>query len=94
MYLPKIGTNYYFDGVSWTVVGTGNETFVHEADNGVFALVNLEDLECVLVIIREKKVKIVVDPTIPSVKANNEELLKVYGDVGTYALLEFDKYNN
>ncbi|MHA1468450.1 MAG: hypothetical protein ACTSP6_10305 [Promethearchaeota archaeon] len=51
-------------------------------------------METVLLIIRKKKGKITVDPSIPSVKTNKKELLTMYGDVGTYALLEYDKYSN
>ena len=94
MHIPKIGGSFFFDGVNWIVVGIGNTPFVHRANKGVFALINVDVMETVLLIIRKKKGKIAVDPSIPSVKTNKKELLTMYGDVGTYALLEFDKYSN
>ena len=94
MYFPNVGKNFYFDGVNWLVVGVGNKFFEYRADKGIFAVVNLDEMDCMLVIIRNKEVKITVDPSIPSVKADNVELLTVYGNIGTYALLEFDKNNN
>ncbi len=94
MCLPKIGNRFYFDGVNWIVVGIGSKSFEYRADKGIFTIVNLDEMDCLLVIIRNKKVKITVDPSIPSVKADNEELLKVYGNIGTYALLKFDTNNN
>ncbi len=94
MYIPKIGTNFYLDGVNWIVVGVGNKAFEYRADKGIFAVVNLDEMDCLLVIIRNTKAQIKVDPSIPSVKANNEELLKLYGNSGIYALLEFDSILN
>ena len=94
MDIPKIGANFFFDGVNWIVVGIGNKPFVYRANKGIFALVNIEEMECILIIIRKKKGKISVNPTIPSVKTNKKELLKIYGNIGTYALLEFDKDRN
>ena len=94
MYIPKIGNNFQFDGVNWIVVGVGNRLFEYTADNGIFAIVNLDEMDCLLVIIRDKKVKITVDPSIPSVKADNKELIRVYGNIGTYALLEYDRNKN
>ena len=95
MDIPKIiGNNFYFDGVNWIVVGVGSKSFEYRADKGIFAIVNLDEMDCMLVIIREKEVKITIDPSIPSVKADDEELLMVYGNIGTYALLEFDRNNN
>ena len=94
MRIPKIGTNFYFDGVNWIVVGIGSSAFEYEADKGIFAVVNLNEMDCMLVLIRDKKVHLMVDPSIPSVKADNEELLKFYGNIGTYALLEFDRILN
>ena len=95
MAIPKIiGNNFYFDGVNWIVVGVGSKSFEYRADKGIFAIVNLDEMDCMLVIIREKEVKITIDPSIPSVKADDEELLMVYGNIGTYALLEFDRNNN
>jgi len=94
MHIPKIGGSFFFDGVNWIVVGIGNTPFVYRANKGVFALINVDEMETVLLIIRKKKGKITVDPSIPSVKTNKKELLTMYGDVGTYALLEYDKYSN
>ncbi len=94
MYIPKVGNNFYFDGVNWIVVGVGNQLFEYRAENGIFAIVNLDEMDCLLVIIRDKTVTITIDPSIPSVKANGNELLKIYGDKGTYALLEFNKKDN
>ena len=94
MHIPKIGGSFFFDGVNWIVVGIGNTPFVYKAKKGVFALINVDEMETVLLIIRKKKGKISIDPSIPSVKTNKKELLTMYGDVGTYALLEFDKYSN
>ncbi len=94
MDIPKINDIFLFDGVNWTVVGVGNNAFEHEANKGIFAVINIEEMDCMLVIIRDKEVKITVDPSIPSVKTNNEELLTGYGSVGTYVLLEFDRNNN
>jgi hypothetical protein len=94
MYIPKIGNKFYFDGVNWIVVGVGNTPFEYRADKGIFAIVDLNKMDCLLVIIRDKEVKISIDPSIPSVRAENNELLKIYGDKGTYALLKFDSKNN
>ena len=94
MHLPKLGSSIFFDGVNWTVVGIGNIPFEYKANKGVFALINVDEMETVLLIIRKKKGKISIDPSIPSVKTNKKELLTMYGNVGTYALLEFDKYSN
>jgi hypothetical protein len=94
MDIPTIGSSFFFDGVNWIVVGIGNTPFVHKANKGIFALINVDEMETVLIIIRKKKGKISVDPSIPSVKTSKKELLTMYGDVGTYALLEFDKFNN
>lgn len=94
MHLPKIGSSIFFDGVNWIVVGIGNTSFEYRANKGIFALINVDEMETVLLIIRKKKGKISIDPSIPSVKTNKKELLTMYGNVGTYALLEFDKYNN
>jgi len=94
MHLPKIGNSFFFDGVNWIVVGIGNTPFDFKANKGIFALVNVDEMETVLLIIRKKKGKISIDPSIPSVKTNKKELLTMYGDVGTYALLEFDNKHN
>ena len=94
MYIPKIGNRFYFDGVNWIVVGVGDTPFEYRADKGIFAIVDLNKMDCLLVIIKEKEVKISIDPSIPSVKADGNELLKIYGDKGTYVLLEFDEKNN
>ena len=94
MHLPKIGSSFVFDGVNWTVVGIGNTPFDYKANKGIFALINIDEMKTVLLIIRKKKGKISVDPSIPSVKTNKKELLTMYGNVGTYALLEFDTYTN
>ncbi|TFG14400.1 MAG: hypothetical protein EU535_03495 [Promethearchaeota archaeon] len=94
MYIPKIGNRFYFDGVNWIVVGVGNTPFEYRADKGIFAIVDLNKMDCLLVIIKDKEVKISIDPSIPSVRADDNELLKIYGDKGTYALLEFDEKNN
>ena len=94
MYIPKIGNRFYFDGVNWIVVGVGDTPFEYRADKGIFAIVDLNKMDCLLVIIKDKEVKISIDPSIPSVRANDNELLKIYGDKGTYALLEFDEKNN
>lgn len=94
MYIPQVGNSFYIDGINWIVVGTGSKHFEHHAERGIFAVVDLDKMDCMLIIIRDKKVSITIDPSIPSVKANNEELLKVYGSKGTYALLEFDRKNN
>jgi len=94
MYFPNVGKNFYFDGVNWIVVGVGSKSFEYRADKGIFAIVNLDEMDCMLVIIREKEVKITVDPSIPSVKADSKEMLTEYGNSGTYALLEFDRNNN
>ena len=80
--------------VNWIVVGVGNTPFEYRADKGIFAIVDLNKMDCLLVIIRDKEVKISIDPSIPSVRAENNELLKIYGDKGTYALLKFDSKNN
>jgi len=94
MDIPKLGNNFYFDGVNWIVVGVGSKSFEYRAEKGIFAIVNLDEMDCLLLIIRNKEVKITVDPSIPSVKANSTEMLTVYGNIGTYALLEFDRNNN
>lgn len=94
MHLPKIGNSFFFDGVNWIVVGIGKTPFAYKANKGIFALINVDEMETVLLIIRKKKGKISVDPSIPSIKTNKKELLTMYGNVGTYALLEFDKYSN
>ena len=94
MLIPRIGKNLYHDGVNWTVLCVGNEKFEHESPKGIFALVNLDDMDCVVVLIRGKKVKITVDPSIPSLKADNEELITDYGNKGTYALLKYDHSKN
>jgi hypothetical protein len=90
MLIPKIGKKFYHDGVNWTVVGIGNKNFEHESPNGIFALVNLDDMDCVVVLIRGKRVKISVEPSIPSLKADGEELITEYGIKGTYALLKYE----
>jgi hypothetical protein len=90
MYVPKIGSYFYFDGVNWIVAAVGEERFVHKAKKGIFCIVNLNELDCILVIIREREFKIIVDPSIPSVKINNVEFIKNYGKSGKYALLEYD----
>ena len=94
MYFPNVGKNFYFDGVNWIVVGVGSKPFEYKAEKGIFAIVNLDEMDCLLLIIRKKKVKITVDPSIPSVKANRKEMLNIYGNIGTYALLEYDRNNN
>ena len=94
MLIPRIGKNFYHDGVNWTVVGIGNKKFEHESPKGIFALVNIDDMDCVVVLIRAKRVKIIVDPSIPSLKADGEELITEYGNKGTYALLKYDAYKN
>ena len=55
---------------------------------------NLDEMECVVVLIRGKRVKITVDPSVPSLKADDEELITEYGNKGTYALLKYDTNNN
>ena len=55
MPLPKIGSSFFFDGVNWIVVGIGNTPFEYKANKGVFALVNIDEMETVLLIIRKKK---------------------------------------
>ena len=94
MIIPKIGNRFYHDGVNWTVINIGNRKFEHRFSKGIFSLVNLDDMDCIAVIIRGKEVKITVDPSIPSLKADDEEILTEYGNKGTYALLEFDHNNN
>ena len=94
MYFPNVGKKFNFDGVNWIVVGVGSKTFEYRANKGIFAVVNLDEMDCMLIIIRYKEVIILVDPSIPSVKADSKELLTVYGNSGTYALLEFDRNNN
>jgi len=90
MCVPKIGSNIYFDGVTWIVAAVGEERFEHKAKKGIFCIVNLDELDCILVIIREREFNIIVDPSKPSVKINNEEFLNYYGKPGKYALLEYD----
>ncbi|MFX1340270.1 MAG: hypothetical protein ACFFDK_16795, partial [Promethearchaeota archaeon] len=82
------------DGVNWVVVGVGSKPFEYKADKGIFAIIDLSQMDCLLIIIRNKKVKITVNPSIPSIKADNKELLNIYGNIGTYALLKFDKKIN
>ncbi len=94
MLIHKIGKNFYHDGVNWTVVSIGNKKFEHESPKGIFALVNLDDMDCVVVFIRSKRVKITVNPSIPSLKADGEELITEYGSRGTYALLKYDHIKN
>ncbi len=94
MDFPKLGNNIYYDGVNWIVVGIGDKSFEYTFEKGIFAIVNLDEMDCVLLMIRKRKFKIIIDPSIPSVKADDEELLKVYGNSGTYALLQFDKNTN
>ena len=55
MQFPKIGSSIFFDGVNWIVVGIGNTPFDHKANKGIFALVNVDEMETVLLIIRKKK---------------------------------------
>ncbi|MFX1395578.1 MAG: hypothetical protein ACFFAS_00890 [Promethearchaeota archaeon] len=94
MFIPEIGHSIQFDGVNWIVVAIGEKKFEYESDKGIFAFVNLDDMECVSVLIRVNKVKIIVDPLIPSITADGNELLNGYGNPGLYVLLEFDKNNN
>ena len=68
------------------------KNFYH--DKGIFALVNLDEMDCLVVLIRGKKVKIIVDPSIPSLKADGEEIITEYGNKGTYALLKYDYSKN
>ena len=94
MLIPRTGNKFYHDGVNWTVVGVGNKKFEHESPKGIFALVNLDDMDCLVVLIRGKRVKITIDPSIPSLKADGEELVTEYGTKGTYALLKYDHVNS
>lgn len=91
MDIPKIGKNFYFNGVNWNVVGVGSKSFEYKTDKGIFVIIDLGQMDCLLIIIRNKKVKITVNPSVPSVNADSKELLNMYGNIGTYALLEFDK---
>ena len=94
MLIPITGNKFYHDGVNWTVVGAGSNKFEHESPKGIFALVNLDDMDCVIVLIRGKRVKITVDPSIPSLLADGEELITEYGNKGTYVLLKYIRNNN
>ena len=94
MFIPKIGNKFYHDGVIWTVLYVGNKAFKHESPNGIFSLVNIDEMDCILVLFRDKKVKITVDLSIPSLKADGKELLTEYGKKGTYALLKYERCNN
>ncbi len=94
MFIPQVGNTFYHDGVNWTVINVGNRSFVHEAPNGIFSLVNIDEMDCTVVLIREEEVKITVDPSIPSLKADGKELITEYGKKGTYALLKYERCNN
>jgi hypothetical protein len=95
MLIPKIGNKFYHDGVFWTVLYIGNGVFKHESPNGIFSLVNIDEMVCIVVLFRDKTVKITLDPSIPSLKADGKELLTEYGiKNGMYALLKYERCNN
>ncbi|MFX1276325.1 MAG: hypothetical protein ACFFBP_01255 [Promethearchaeota archaeon] len=94
MIVPKIGSILKFDGINWIVVGAGDNFFKYKAEKGIFSLVNLDLMDCLVVLIKGNDVIITVDPTIPSVKVDDEELLIEYGDTGTYLLLKYERENN
>ncbi len=94
MFIPEIGHSINFDGVNWIVLAIGTEKFEYNSEKGIFAFVNLTEMDCVAVLVRKNKTRIVVDPLIPSIKADGIELLKEYGNPGIFALLEFDRNNN
>ena len=97
--LFDLGVEATFE-VSVTIGGTTHlyDTFDTGYSGGGYnlniALVNLDEMECVVVLIRGKRVKITVDPSVPSLKADDEELITEYGNKGTYALLKYDTNNN
>ena len=94
MQIPEINSIFHIDGVNWIVKGIGEIYFEYESNKGIFAFINLDEMDCLAILIERKRVKIIVDPSIPSIIANNQELINEYGPIGTYALLEYDRDKN
>jgi len=91
MTIPIIGSIFKFDGVNWIIVGAGNTFFKYRATKGIFSLLNFDLMDCIALIIQKFDVIMKIDPTIPSLQIDGNELITENGKNGYFLLLKYER---
>ena len=91
MTIPKIGSIFKFDGINWIIVGAGNTIFKYRAKKGIFSLLNLDLMDCLVVMIQDNDVIMKIDPRIPSLQIDGQELITEYDKNGFFLLLKYER---